>query len=290
MKKAFTLAEIMIVLTVVGILGAVLLPSMFRTRPDEELLKFKNSNTNFASVIKQLVNSGDYYLIGDLGHLADGRLVTELDENSASTATSSKNLCINIGKLLKLPDSKINCKTTGYSTLFATLAKENGELGTIENDPDTLKANLDEYCLAAQESDNSLGVSAELILPDGSVWYQASPQASFATTDNVTGKRLFSDPTSTPNYPDANGKDANYKVFCIDVDGLDETPPFGYGVRADGRIVTGALVDSWLEKSSASVTKSAKDEKNNAASVSDANEECQDGQGCDNEIPFSAIP
>ena len=55
------------------------------------------------------------------------------------------------------------------------------------------------------------------------------------------------------------GFDAIYKPVCIDVDGIPKDGskncddikdicPFGYGVRADGKILSGARADEWLEK------------------------------------------
>ena len=50
-----------------------------------------------------------------------------------------------------------------------------------------------------------------------------------------------------------------YKILCIDPDGIPKDGsencddkkdicPFGYGIRADGKILTGARADEWLEK------------------------------------------
>ena len=66
MKKAFTLAEIMIVLTIIGVLTAILLPIANHSRPDEAVMKFKKADTTLKNVIRELVNSDKYYLNGDL--------------------------------------------------------------------------------------------------------------------------------------------------------------------------------------------------------------------------------
>ena len=42
-NKAFTLAEVMVVLTVIGILTAILLPSALHSTPDKNVMKFKKS-------------------------------------------------------------------------------------------------------------------------------------------------------------------------------------------------------------------------------------------------------
>jgi len=39
--KGFTLAEVMIVLTVIGILAGILIPVANNSRPDENVMKFK---------------------------------------------------------------------------------------------------------------------------------------------------------------------------------------------------------------------------------------------------------
>ena len=39
-KKAFTLAEIMIVLVIIGVLSAILLPVAIHSAPDENVMKF----------------------------------------------------------------------------------------------------------------------------------------------------------------------------------------------------------------------------------------------------------
>ena len=56
-KHAFTMAEIMVVLGVIGVLTAVLLPVAFNSAPDEEVMKFKKGNKVLTDVIRELVNS-----------------------------------------------------------------------------------------------------------------------------------------------------------------------------------------------------------------------------------------
>ena len=66
MKKAFTLAEIMIVLTIIAIITAILLPSARNATPDEALMKFNKANSSLATAIPELVHSDKYYSNGDL--------------------------------------------------------------------------------------------------------------------------------------------------------------------------------------------------------------------------------
>ena len=61
MKKAFTLAEVMIVLVVIGILVAILLPTVQNLTPDEALMKFQKAHNTIHTAIRKLVNSDKYY-------------------------------------------------------------------------------------------------------------------------------------------------------------------------------------------------------------------------------------
>lgn len=75
MKKDFMLAEVMIVLTVVGVMSAILLPVARHIMPDENVIKFKKGHNTLGMVIRELVTSGDYYALGDLGMRPNGDLI-----------------------------------------------------------------------------------------------------------------------------------------------------------------------------------------------------------------------
>ena len=69
-KQGFTLAEIMIVLTVIGIISAIIMPIAFKSAPDQNILKFKKANSNIINIINKLVNSKKF-CNGDLGKSGD---------------------------------------------------------------------------------------------------------------------------------------------------------------------------------------------------------------------------
>ena len=50
-KHAFTLAEILVVLGVIGVIAAVVIPTAFKSSPDEDILRFKRANQNFYNAI-----------------------------------------------------------------------------------------------------------------------------------------------------------------------------------------------------------------------------------------------
>ena len=71
-QKAFTLAEIMIVLSVIGVLTAILLPSAWHSAPNENVMKFKKAHNTLYRVINELVTSDKYFKDGDLGIRSGG--------------------------------------------------------------------------------------------------------------------------------------------------------------------------------------------------------------------------
>ena len=57
----------MIVLSVIGVLTAILLPVARMSMPDESLIKFGKAHNTLGTVIRELVNGDKYYSEGDLG-------------------------------------------------------------------------------------------------------------------------------------------------------------------------------------------------------------------------------
>ena len=95
-KSAFTLAEIMIVLTVIGILTGILMPIAFHSAPDEDVMKFKKAYNMITTTIREMVNSDKYYLDGDLGIYPDGTYITDPTYNCnvmADILNAKKNNC-----------------------------------------------------------------------------------------------------------------------------------------------------------------------------------------------------
>ena len=96
----------------------------------------------------------------------------------------------------------------------------------------------------------------EIVLDNGTIFYSESTAAfgSQETTNEDGTKhrlRFFSSPDQFPaNYCDENGFDIAYKIFCMDIDDFNQgEDPFGFGIRADGKILTGERADEWMNKS-----------------------------------------
>ena len=153
MKKAFTLAEVMIVLTVIGILSAVLMPVAFHAAPDKNAMKFKKAHNVMGTVIRELVSSDQYYQDGDLGKRVGGATLgaTFLCQTMADVLTVKSQNCTS------------HCKSTASVTV-----------GTLS----TIKANVDTYCKNAQ--------NAAIVTSDDVTWFESCSSTTFAAA-NVRG-------------------------------------------------------------------------------------------------------
>ena len=259
MKKAFTLAEIMIVLTVIGVITALLLPIAINSSPDENVMKFKKGNNTLGTVIRELVNSDKYYANGDLGIRANGTIIDGSNDEDITY------FCQSFADIVST--KKLSCSENSTHTSEAYARIDIGRYFDRETDDniETEKLRVDEVCKNSQAI-----IGAEIITIDNIVYFQTTPRITFGMNwseelemndeyDGAVGcnenhqaclnARLFGPPNNA-FHVDFYGNDRVYKVFCMDVDGINKgEDPFGYGIRADGKIFTGARADEWMNKS-----------------------------------------
>jgi len=279
MKKGFTLAEIMISLTVIGIIAGITIPIANNSRPDENVMKFKKAHATLSNVIHELVTSDKYFCKGDLGiknncstQLFFGGETSEYFCQSFADLLSTKTInCISINNVRRIGDEKYNGGILLNGHIPAEYAQEvaTNEGVKLTVTPETIKTTkefMDSTCMAGGKD-----IGAEIITTDGITFYSAGTgqfgSYQFASLENNNPEindilrrknRIYSPPDQFPaNYADQNGFDIAYKIFCVDVDGIPNNVtttdcvnecPFGYGIRADGKILTGARADVWLEK------------------------------------------
>ena len=264
-KKAFTLAEIMIALVVIGVITSILLPVAFNSVPDENVMKFKKGNATLAKVINELVSSDKYYCNGDLGIKSDCKKQI-FSDNATRTY-----FCETFADLLST--KSVNCYKDNFNGSGPWLLSNEGLFGIATGEKmkrtvtkETIEKSKEEFDKLCQKAAPNIG--SEIVTTDDITYFQAStgdvfgsqlvsPEENSALTESIL-LRYFSPPSEFPaNYSDENGFDISYKVFCMDVDGIPDDAtetdcknecPFGYGIRADGKILTGKRADEWLEK------------------------------------------
>jgi len=263
--KGFTLAEVMIVLTVIGILAGILIPVANNSRPDENVMKFKKANATLANVIHELVTSDKYYCKGDLG----------LKANCKTTITNRDGVrdyfCQTVADLLST--KKVNCIKAETCSVIPSRLLSNEDIHDVTTGSNIKRTVTKSSILATKQYFDSTciknrNIGEEIVTTDGIVYYSGGNCQQFGSLrtesndandlDDVTYFRYFSPPNQFPaNYADQNGFDIAYKIFCIDIDGIASNAtdtncvnecPFGYGIRADGKILPGARADEWLEK------------------------------------------
>ena len=304
MKKGFTLAEVLIVLVIIGVLAAVLMPSMVNVVPDEDLLKFKSANETLHNVIHELVTSPKYYCDGDLG--LKSNCITKLSK-SVSTTDDERSIYFCQTFAEQIPTKSVNCQrgqmTSKYGHLnlaykFLDKADVVSKANYFTVTPQTIQKTKKYFDLACKYRAPTMG--EEIVATDGTVYYEACTRGfgaylKITITNSNSGSssssgddigdggdddsgddveeddneeeeetteyraRWFSPPGQFPaTISDQNGFDVAYKVFCIDIDGIPSNAtkndcvnecPFGYGIRADGKIITGEKADQWLQRS-----------------------------------------
>ena len=234
--KAFTLAEVMIVLTVIGVLTAILLPVARQSMPDENLMKCKKAHNTLGTVIRELVTSDKYYLDGDLGVRINSN---QIDGSNNGDTTY---FCNTFAEVINT--KSVNCSEFVPDAIYNwyRFVKDKAD-----NPPQELSV-LDEACKGIAND-----VGAEIVSSDNVIYYQIAPAITFGWRYNVDGVdkgRIFNiGGMQSAQYINNDGIPYYSKGFCIDIDGIGEgEEPFGYGIRADGKIFVGLKAQEWLER------------------------------------------
>ena len=165
MKKGFTLAEILIVLVLIGVLTMVLLPMAFQSSPDEAVMKFKKGNNTLLTAVKELVSSDEYYQDGDLGIRANGQLI-DGTHNGDITYFCNSLADILSTKSVNCSENKICKNQYCWNHL--------GDMGAGDRPLENLKRYTDEGCSNSQNT-----VGAEIISSDDIIYFQVSPVFTF---------------------------------------------------------------------------------------------------------------
>lgn len=148
-KSGFTLAELMIVLAILGVIAAVLTPIIFGAMPDENRLKFKKAYYTLQRTTDAVLNS-DIYPEG----------------NMQKVSNQAKTFCNAFSDMLNTMYD--NCEGTG-----ALSANSGGAFVYNPSSATSSLDTLDSYCASAVVSDpySSSSNLPKFVTQDGIFWW-----------------------------------------------------------------------------------------------------------------------
>lgn len=227
-KEAFTLAEVMVVFVVIGVMTAILIPGLFAAAPEQELLKAKKAYNTLSRAVEHMTNSGPYDTNEGI-----------LDSTSFVSDTNARNrfFCNNLSEILNVkkvdctldkvsPASSTSCGSTSSKALCMTVKDS-------KLDYQTLQASIDATCDS---------------------WYKDSSVTSsaghnFVTADNVLWGVQLTDFTNTTTVSvDGITSPAFYGIVCFDTAKHTKSDRvYGMGVRRDGKVLPGTRLQTLIE-------------------------------------------
>lgn len=103
-KSAFTVGEVLVTMAIVGVIAAMILPSIKQTQPDRQKLLFKKAYNNIERVVTELINDdyfypealkedGTRYQGFDLTHAGDPEAPTVIISGQTKTFSGNTKFC-----------------------------------------------------------------------------------------------------------------------------------------------------------------------------------------------------
>lgn len=261
--KAFTVAELVIVIAVLGIISATVAMSSIKSAPNDKLLKFRKAHMMLTKGVEELSGNKVFYTQGDFSKKADGSIVPHLKQDGIDY------FCDTLSTMLAA--EKVNCagiKSTPYS--FYEYQEDNK--GKITPDCASTKnpkaldmecsCNLIKHLLNGDFPYRSKIVNADNItfaFPLGVDFYNISQKAEEGGT--CFGSDIFYQPVCVSleefNMDINNDSSVDELDYFACEKALRESEdyekilnytPFAYGVRRDGKIILGEKTQQWLKR------------------------------------------
>lgn len=253
-NKGFTLAELMVVFTVVAIIAALLIPTLLSVAPDRSELKAKKAYNTLTRAVETLTNNAPY-------DANDGILdaVPYITNNDAIIQQHQRNsfFCNNLAELLNVRNANCNEATgagwmnaknvtgtalnSNEATAVCAAANDCGQklhFDTTDNvfDFDILQQNLDMICSNYVTANNAPANLYNFLTPDGSGWI--IQKYDFSLTNNtVYGGVTF--PTI-------------YATVCVNTGDLTDrtntTNLYGIGINRAGKILAGRKLQDLIDR------------------------------------------
>ena len=151
--KAFTLAELMIVLSIIGTIAAFMIPVLHKTRPDDSVLMYRKAFYTIEEAVKHLTNDINLYYDGDL---SKGANFCQNMANAVNTIGSINCSSSYTGKTDMVAADVNFTLSNGVDIGGLNQAIVSGEEITICVDINGVNVGLDKGCEAGSiEADNS---------------------------------------------------------------------------------------------------------------------------------------
>lgn len=134
MKRAFTLAETVMVITVLGFLFGITVLNISKITPDNDKAKFKKAYANIESAVSRLINDKALYPNSD-GFLNTSPVILQVTGETIGFNGSSSKFREAMQYQLNVVKNKINCEM--YSGTFSSTQCFMNEDGVVYGIPDT---------------------------------------------------------------------------------------------------------------------------------------------------------
>lgn len=120
--KAFTLSEVMITIGVLGVLAAMLIPTLTKHTPSQRKMLFKKAYSSLEKAVGELANDEANYPSSEMGTI--GSVSVQKAFNNTSTSgtivpSSNDKFCYLLSDLMNTVGT-INCPTSGSMTFKTT--------------------------------------------------------------------------------------------------------------------------------------------------------------------------
>ncbi len=216
--RGFTLAEIMIVLTVIGVLSAILLPVASNSMPDKNVMKFKKTHNLLMTAFRDLASNGEYFVPGDFSLRPDG---TKADGWTACGVQQEY-----------------------YIDALADTLNSSGAISYAS----PMTVNQSDIILWS----SMVGIVAERLIydDDGTYMSDIMHNSSSNISDGYNSYFKLSNGVCIGHtHPGAQLSGNDYIGFVVDLDcEKDEIRAFSYFLRKDGKVATDARVNWWLQR------------------------------------------
>lgn len=231
-KKGFTLSEVLMTLTIIGIGAAILTPVILNIIPDSNKVAFKKAYSTIEQTISTLVNDEDYY--PSCRHV----LATDASGNQYSVSAG-----------LNIPDA---------TTLSNILTQTSGNCTA----GDASTSGINKFCtLFAQQIITDAGVSCAqatdangsptssgyktFTSQNGMIWTIVSPSPQFPASDKIYTTRIIVDVNGTKG-PNCSFLALSYNGYTASACSASTVWPtningkapdiYDFGVRYDGSL------------------------------------------------------